>query len=248
MDQEDKPILSEVLPPFSENDSPMLSDLGSHYKELTLRDGAAIIADAASQIPGLGAVLKAALGLEQYSPEERLKERQFQWLVKQIPNMQKKLDVLIAQLPEEERPEPADVAATIHASIEASQKTADAKKRQLLKNALVNAFDIQQYRAGLTLRLFTILRDVEYGDVKLLRYIKNKKEKADVSALFRSFGGLVIHHIEVLEKLRLITLWGHQRGDNLDRNSGGYAVVSELGSRFLNFVAEPDSTETKAKH
>jgi hypothetical protein len=115
------------------------------------------------------------LGLGKYSPDERLKDKQFKWVVSEIEKISHKINILIQKLPPDEQIEAADVAAIINAAMKASEKTADAKKRKLLKNAVVNAFDIEQYQEGMTLRLFSIFEDVEYGDVEMLHRVFQKK-------------------------------------------------------------------------
>lgn len=116
---------------------------------------------AASSIPGFGKVVDFVLGTGDFFDDNRLKEKQFKWMLEEIRKISHKIDRLIAELPEDQQPEPADVAAIMEAAMKVSRKTAGFNKRKLLKNALVNSFDLEQYKRGLMLRLFSILENVE---------------------------------------------------------------------------------------
>ncbi len=241
----------ETVPPIDSTQPPTKSDLGSHLdEEASWRDATEVILSAADiiPIPGVGAAIKAVvsagIGLGEYSPEKRLKEKQFKWVVEEIAKISHKIDILIQKLPPGEQIEAADVAAIIHAAMKASEKTADAKKRKLLKNAVVNAFDIEQYQAGLTLRLFKILENVEYGDVEMLRkiYQKNIKEPNGIqigtlkSNSSSGIGDILFHHLEILEEQKLIVMWN--KLNPLGSGNQGVARISDLGEKFLEFIKE----------
>ena len=163
--------------------APSEADLSSHLKDLGWQDGSELLGEAVSGIPVFGSAIKKLIeigtGTGKYSPEQRLVTLNWKWLLEQVEDIQNRLDILLEKLPEKEQPQPADIAAVMKAIIDVSEKTADYRKRRLLKHALVNAFDIEQYRAGLTLRLVAILKDLEYGDVEFLGRI-SKTEKAVV--------------------------------------------------------------------
>jgi hypothetical protein len=220
---------------------PTESQVNSHLKEMNWRDGAEILAEAANSIPGLGQFIKAIVGLGKYSPEERLKDKQFKWVLEQVPEISNKLDALLTQLPLEDRPEPADVAAIINAAMEVSQKTAGSKKRQLLKNAVVNSFSIAQYQEGLTLRLFSILQDVEYGDCELLKQIATESNPLIVKSLATSDNSLTYHHLDVIYKLGLVLVWNHNPDVPLGMSGDSvHTKISELGEKFIGFIAQSD--------
>ncbi len=168
----------DVLPPESSSYPTNKSELDSRFKELGRQDGKEIVAAAGKllviPIPGLGKVIDIALGTGEYSDNNRLQEKQFKWMLEEIYNISCKINCLMNQLSDDEKPEPADVAAIMEAAMKVSRKTAGSNKRKLLKNALVNSFDLEQYQKGLMLRLFSILENVEYGDVELLRKIYEK--------------------------------------------------------------------------
>lgn len=244
----------ETLPPLpttQATEPPTESDLSSHLDEkASWRDAAEVILSAADiiPIPGVGAAIKAvvslSLGLGKYSPDERLKDKQFKWVVSEIGKISHKIDILIQKLPPDEQIEAADVAAIINAAMKVSAKTADAKKRKLLKNAVVNSFDIEQYQEGLTLRLFSILENVEYGDVEILRQIcqKNIKEKdgTHISTLkilpSSGIGDILYHHLKILEEQDLIVMWN--KANPLGAGSQGVTKISDLGEKCLEFIKE----------
>ena len=237
------PVETEIAP-LNAGQPPTKSDVGSHLKDMSWRDGAEVLADAADFIPGLGSLIKASVGLGDYSPEARLKERQFKWVIQKVGEISHKIDILIQKLPPDEQIEAADVAAIINAAMKASEKTADAKKRKLLKNAVVNAFDIEQYQEGMTLRLLSILENVEYGDVEMLRnvYLKNVKETSGTqiktlkSNASSGVGDILFHHLKILEDQDLIVMWN--KGSPLGVGSQGVTIISKLGEVFLEFVKE----------
>lgn len=159
---------------------PTEKDLPSRMDDLSWSDAGEFMAEAASAIPVAGSLIKRIVefggGLGSYSKEERLKTLQWRWLLTQIDKLQEKINILLKTLPEDQKPEPADVAAVITAIIQASEKTADYRKRRLLKNALVNSFDAEQYQAGLALRFIAFLEELQYGDVDVLGRISRAEE------------------------------------------------------------------------
>ena len=237
------PVETEIAP-LNAGQPPTESDVGPHLKDMSWRDGAEVLADAADFIPGLGSLIKATVGLGDYSPEALLKEKQFKWVIQKVGEISHKIDILLQKLPPDEQIEAADVAAIINAAMKASEKTADAKKRKLLKNAVVNAFDIAQYQAGMTLRLFTVLEKVEYGDVEMLRKIHQQnlvEQKATHIGTLKSntssgIGDILFHHLKILEEQDLIVMWNHS--NPLGAGNQGVTLISDLGEKFLEFVKE----------
>ena len=239
---------------------PTEADLGSHLnEEASWRDAAEVILSAADviAIPVLGAAIKevvsAGVGLGKYSPNERLKNKQFNWVINEIGKISHRIDILLNKLPSDEQIEAADVAAIINSAMKASEKTADAKKRQLLKNAVVNSFDIEQYQQGLTLRLFKILEEVEYGDVQILSVVKEinvegigYSEKYEIKSLLKNLqnenssgiGNIFYHHLEILEKQNLVVIWNRLSNQPLGIASQGNVQITDLGKKFLEFVKE----------
>ncbi len=68
----------------------------------------------------------------------------------------------------------SDLGAVLEASFKVWKANADARKRKLLGNALLNAFDPKQYEEGQTLRLLEILAQLNYGDIQKLRDFKEQ--------------------------------------------------------------------------
>ena len=234
----------ETLPPLPTTQAsspPTKSNLSSHYKDMSWRNGAEILANAADFIPGLGTAIKAGVGLGDYSPDARLKEKQFKWAVEEIAKISHKIDILLQKLPPDEQIEAADVAAIINAAMKASEKTADAKKRKLLKNAVVNAFDVEQYQEGLTLRLFKILEQVEYGDVEVLKQVLEESKKQAKGSLIEfnvnRKGSMKEHHLGILINLTLISEYGTTYKE---RERYHKIVISEMGERLLDFISKPE--------
>ncbi len=246
---EETPSNVEVLPATNTTPPPNKSDLDSRFN-IGWRKGAEILLESTNLMPIVGSAIKIALDIGDNSSDERLKEMQFSWVVQEVEKISHKLDILIKTLPFGERITPADVASTINAAMKASEKTADAKKRKLLKNAVVNAFDVEQYKAGLTLRLFKILENVEYGDVEMLRRVEEASKKALHSqVILKEFMGanssgmknVQFHHLEILAGQSLILIWNHNTNIPLGVGGGqGCFSISELGEKFLEFVKEAE--------
>lgn len=223
---------------------PSEAELPSHFRSLGWQDGIELLGEALAGVPVAGPAIKKLLeiGTEtgKYSPEQRLVTLNWKWLLQQVEEIQNRLDILLEELPVEEQPQPTDVAAVIRAVIKASEKTADHQKRQLLKNALVNAFNREQYQAGLTLRLLSILEDLEYGDIYVLRKILKSEESKnnelshlDLSSEHRmrvyqvktifgnndlSTASIIFHHIDILESQKLISIESNSDEQNEDNS------------------------------
>ena len=251
-DSDVEAIEVETLPPLSTTQAsspPTKADLGSHFKDIGSREALELLANAADFIPGLGTAIKAGVGLGDYSPDALLKEKQFKWAVEEIAKISHKIDILIQKLLPDEQIEAADVAAIINAAMKASEKTADAKKRKLLKNAVVNAFDIEQYQAGLTLRLFEILKNIEYGDIVILRKIVEiAGYQSNSTVMFRDFIGqgdktnkkdIRFYHLEILYNQKLILVWNTSFPLGLEE-ARGCMQLTEIGEKFLEFIKESE--------
>lgn len=150
----------------------------------------------------------------------------------------------------------SDLVALLEAGFEVWKKNADARKRKLLGNALRNAFDPKQYEEGLTLRLFSILKDLEYGDIWALREVKaqgaflqqgridvtghaNQQPPSKVPLGANWAGGkpLVSDHLKRLHSHGLIYKTSRatvEKSQSLDVNE-----PTELGERLLALTADP---------
>lgn len=169
-----------------------------------------------------------------YSPETRLRNLQFDWLIDTLPGVLENIEKLIKEGINVEAP---DVGAILEAALDASRKTTG-KKRQYLKNALENAFSMKMYEEGQVLRFFKILEELEYGDIFALKaFNDSKKQQIMLSSRGAkktinmypdefpvSIANLLHHHVTFLSEMDLL------------RFSNNRAVISPLGKEFIWFV------------
>ncbi len=173
---------------------------------------------------------------------------QHAWMTDLLPEIEDRLRTLEERLAES-APTAADVFAFVEAVGRVSRKTADSEKRRLLRAAVVNAFDPEMYEQGLTLRLLSILEELEYGDVAFLRQL-DEGESLQVVVEGRHEDwpvSLARHHVGVLLDSGLVET--NQENVSAPRRIPGslYGAVTVLGNRLLQLVAEPaqdDEQET----
>lgn len=141
------------------------SDPGNVSKEQQAKN---LVVSGVNSIPVVGKVFgeitSQVLRTGEYSREQQLRNLQFDWLVKTLPPVLNKIEVLLEEGVNVESP---DIGAIFEAALDASRKTTG-KKREYLKNALENAFSLKVYEEGQVLRFFKILGGLEYGDVLFL--------------------------------------------------------------------------------
>lgn len=147
-----------------------------------------LLLEAISMEPHIGPVLKKLIEQitkrGEYSQSEKNKEMQWSWLLHSVAGMSASIEILIKDLEQQsEWPTPDDISSILSAANRISKKTADAKKRRLLQQAIVNAFDSELYRQGIVLRLMKLLEDLQYGEIELLERILSAEADAD-----REFG------------------------------------------------------------
>jgi hypothetical protein len=180
----------------------------------------------------VGSIYDNAMGTGEHSPQKVLHSLQFNWLLEQIPSIQNKLDILLKSLPAEEHPIPSDISALFESADRVSRKTADSRKRKLLKLALVNAFDKKLYNEGITLRLMEILENLFYGDIQFLNRLKceSKNSYAETHYFQETLNDQELHHLEMLEKESLV---------RVERGTEPYQItVRSLALKLLQLVAE----------
>lgn len=134
-----------------------------------------LIVSGAKCVPGAGNILgemaSQVLKVGEYSPEQRLRNLQFGWLLEVLPPILERIERLIDEGVHVESP---DIGAIFEAALDASRKTTG-KKRKYLKNALENAFSLKVYEEGQVLRFFKMLGMLEYGDIFALEWhVKNR--------------------------------------------------------------------------
>ena len=187
-------------------------------------------------------VLGRLLHAGRYGREAAAKTVEWRWAIDTLSRVERKLDELREALPPDQHPSAEDVAATLRSIEEVSRKTADAKKRRLLRNALVNAFDPDLYKQGLTRRLLRILEDLEYGEVALLARIPKDPwtqvhvllEKADRAVATAST--LNGHHLQTLIAKGLV----------MEIHNGELVSAAAFGEALLDLVREPEPEPDEA--
>jgi hypothetical protein len=177
----------------------------------------------------VGHIYDKAMGTGEYNPTKILHSLQFNWLLEQIPTIQGKLDILLKSLPSDKQPISADISALFESATRVSRKTADAQKRNLLKLAIVNAFDINLYSEGITLRLMEILENLFYGDIVLLKRIKSESNSHH-GYFQEELNDQELHYLEMLEKQSLVVV---------ERSATPYQIrIRSLALKLLQLVAE----------
>jgi hypothetical protein len=153
----------------------------------------------------------------------------------------------------------SDLVATLEAGFKVWKSTADAGKRKLLGNALRNVFDPKLYEEGLTIRLLSLLESLTYGDIWVLRSLKDHqrlpRERGELLLTKRDLipedgvpvrgsdipkGSLIEDHVKRLREHGLS--YPNDRQVKLDGISQGrFEInnVSELGERLLRLVLDP---------
>lgn len=98
-----------------------------------------------------------------------------------------------------------NAAATANAWWKAWRSTPDDKKRRLLMAALVNAFDKDTYEEGLAMRLLSIVSELDYGELYLLKVLVERPQKLlDLMPKDYVAGGIIGYHLTRLEEQRLV--------------------------------------------
>ena len=197
-----------------------------------------------------GAAFKAILGPSLKTADRRLAEEmpriRMEWLLESVGSMQDQLKQLMEALPEPDRPRPADFVAFIEAADRVSRKTADSKKRRLLRNALVNAWNPELYEDGLSLRLLSLLEALEYGDICVLREMEMKPLQISWEESVYTWETwkltLQAHHVDELVKAGLAD---RNRRQAEQRNNVilPRVKITALGTRMLRLLREVPMTE-----
>lgn len=152
--------------------------------------------------------------------------------------------------PAAQHPSATDVAAIMDAVRRVYRNTADWQKRALLRNALINSLDPEQYEAGLTRRLLAILDGLEYGDIRLLGELNSGARNGGEVSKWNPTPGklwaesLDAHHLQELAGKGLV--WTSvPLGDRQWGGGNFQARVTELGKRMVRLVAEPADEPSK---
>lgn len=81
----------------------------------------------------------------------------------------------------------ADVRAIVDAYVAAWTAQPDARVRDLIENAAVNAFDPKRYEEGLARRIHLLLAELDYGDVSLLLRIADTQRAVQLAERDRQY-------------------------------------------------------------
>jgi hypothetical protein len=213
--------------------------MGAHLPDV-------LVEGAFSLVPG-GSVVHKLISGRIRSEEAKLEDAQakfeWEWLLDDIGEIRKNVARLVIACDEDERPRAADIAAILEAARHASTRTADPKKRRLLRRALVNAFDPALYREGLILRVLGCLEHLEYQDVAILRRVV--EAGGDVQGPKLTDGGEAKDWRASIAASSVAAL--QMRGLVLTNSGPGAVewfqgkvsvVLTELGRLFLRYVQE----------
>lgn len=110
---------------------------------------------------------------------------------------------------------------------------ADGKKRTLLLNALVNAFDSDLYQKSMTARLLAMIDDLDYPDLQFLMGTDSKPTKQ--ATPWGDPKGMDCYHAN---RLAAVGLMSRERGvpDRADLDS---AYVSGVGAMMVKLIRDP---------
>jgi hypothetical protein len=149
-------------------------------------------------------------------------------------------------IPEQERPRPSDISAVLEAVQRVYRRTADRKKREVLRQAVINAFDPALYAEGLTLRLLRIVEELEYGDVAMLRRLAEADTGSMKAATIpRANEALDRHHLQQLRQAQLVLIPVARRAEDVLSGGNWDVRVAELGHRMLRLLAEPHQPDNQ---
>lgn len=211
-----------------------LERIGSHG--LTIAAALVDLAGAggfASTILGVGRALEglSAAGRAETVLEEEWRE----WVTESLKRLSTHVEAWNDR-PKEERPTGTDVAAVVEAARRIYERTGDRKKRELLRTAIVNAFDPELYREGLHIRLIRILDDLEYGDLEILgRIAPNSPVEARSLCGAPFTDSLTVHHLVVLRQHGLLQMAASD--NSRDWGTGAWPVrITDLGRRMVRLV------------
>lgn len=156
-----------------------------------------VVAEVASAAhPGLGILAKILRPFTSQAAVERgLGEVQLLTWIDEAATaaVEANIDRLLA---EGHKVTPDDVYAALKGVLQASERTIGADKRELLKRALVNAFDPELYKQGLAVRVFKALEAVEYQDVLVLRRLEARSTRMIRSQHDKSPDGCLVETLD----------------------------------------------------
>ena len=145
------------------------------------------------------------------------------------------------------KPTASDVLALVTAVQKVYENTGDQTKRDLLRRAVVNAFDPDLFHKGVTLRLLSILDDLTYGDVFLLRELASGAKDASPKKWYGEDDNIAARKFVIgMERIAVLALVDagllYPSVAPTDRRWGSANIQvwpTELGLLLLKLLAEP---------
>ncbi len=214
-----------------------------------MQDGNRIddVVDAAFALMPGGQAFKHLTGSYFETPDRRLARAhgrlEFEWLLDDVAEIKERVKRLCEERKPEEQPTAADIGSLLEAANRVSRKTADDRKRRLLRRAVLNAFDSDLYEQGLNLRLLRILEDLEYGDVVLLKDLAEDKKSSNVSDWLKGGGKIWAEKIEDHHLRNLVDpglVFASVPPQDRAWATGRFqARATELGKLLLTMLREP---------
>jgi hypothetical protein len=122
--------------------------------------------------------------------------------------------------------------AMILESFTQSYTQAEGKKRRVVLNALVNAFDPELYEKSMTALLFATMDQLTYGD---LEYLKSMEGRSAPRQPWKQPGSLNAFHASRLAESKLV----FRERINQPYEDEDVAHVSELGQWMIRLVRDP---------
>jgi hypothetical protein len=141
----------------------------------------------------------------------------------------------------------SNTAAILDGWAKAYRSTGDSKKRRVIMAALGNAFHPETYKAGLTLRLFDILEQVDYPEIRFLRDRFNEQGSAHggmgTAANLARPGSEGREMLERLRAHRLVDWYvaSSRSREPTPRDIGGTLRRTWLGDRLLELCADTEA-------
>lgn len=158
---------------------------------------------------------------------------------------EKVIPEIVAMVKQWEKPESllgSDVVAILQGVKRVWDKTAEPKKRELLRRTLVNAFDQSLYDEGLTLRLLKIMEDMVYGDIYFLRVMLDLGGGLQVAMVNIKNQLpdplLVRHHLQVLLDSDLVYSDDEPREARAKHYDNYQVSITELGKKMVQLTKE----------
>lgn len=139
-------------------------------------------------------------------------------------------------------PRAGDVAGVIATYLDAARSAVDDRKRRVLTNAVVNAFDPELHDLAITRGLFGILERLDYAEIHLLARIAEAQQGTKWIAPWLPYGSISAVHADRLSAERLIQrkpTAESQPGPGYVKTTDDVAYTSELGDRLLALAADP---------